>query len=410
MLDYAIHNVMYYKNLYSNFSGSNLIEFYEQLPQLQKTEILHNIEDHTSNEYKKFPQNRYIDVHYTSGSTGHYLKVLWDRREHLKSSIYLARMRYNYYGIIPEDKSVSFFTSSYYGNRLVRSTDFKLNFNGKNIEFCKINLTENRLYNIINMIHDFDPVWFNLQPSIALILADTYTKYRYLLPKSLRYIELSGEYLTTQVRVKLESIFHVPIVNLYGCTEANALAFECPYGHLHCLYQNALIEVYQENKSVINQEGNIVITSFINHAMPFIKYAIGDKGRIIIDKNCSCGLETPIIELKYGRENSYILLKNGMQLNVYVLIHIIELANEQTNGIIEQFQIIQEKYDKLTIQLVIKNSYENWKLEIESMFFKFIAEEKAFSDIQWQIKYVQKIYPNEETGKVNNFVQLIREE
>ena len=99
-----------------------------------------------------------------------------------------------------------------------------------------------------------------------------------------------------------------------------------------------------------------------------------------------------------------------MQLNVYVLIHIIELANEQTNGIIEQFQIIQEKYDKLTIQLVIKNSYENWKLEIESMFFKFIAEEKAFSDIQWQIKYVQKIYPNEETGKVNNFVQLIREE
>ena len=76
MLDYAIHNVMYYKNLYSNFSGSNLIEFYEQLPQLQKTEILHNIEDHTSNEYKKFPQNRYIDVHYTSGSTGHYLKVL----------------------------------------------------------------------------------------------------------------------------------------------------------------------------------------------------------------------------------------------------------------------------------------------------------------------------------------------
>ena len=49
------------------------------------------------------------------------------------------------------------------------------------------------------MIHDFDPVWFNLQPSIALILADTYTKYRYLLPKSLRYIELSGEYLTTLV-------------------------------------------------------------------------------------------------------------------------------------------------------------------------------------------------------------------
>ena len=47
---------------------------------------------------------------------------------------------------------------------------------------------------------------------------------------------------------------------------------------------------------------------------------------------------------------------------------------------------------------------------MESMFFKFIAEEKAFSDIQWQIKYVQKIYPNEETGKVNNFVQLIREE
>ena len=406
ILDYAVRNVDYYKNLYSEFGGGSLMDFFDQLPQLQKTELIQNMEQHVSNEYKRYPHNQYVDLRRTSGSTGHFLRIMWDKRDNVKSLVPLWRMRHSYYGIVPEDKCVSFYTSTFYGNKLVQSPESELHDNGKNLTFCKINLSEERLEQIIKDIYDYEPVWFNLQPSIAMLLADAYRKNRNLLPKSLRYIELTGEYLTESVRNELQEIFQVPMANQYGCNEANSLAMECPCGHLHLLCENALTEVYHEGKPVLNQEGEIVITSLTNHAMPFIKYALGDRGKIITGQSCACGNENPILQLTYGRANNYILLKNGRRLSVYVLIHIILTVSERTNHIIEQFQIIQHDYDNITLRLVLKKTYEGWKPEVENMFTKFIVEEENLKTFQYHFEYTERIYPDEKTGKLASFIQL----
>lgn len=410
ILAYAVYNVDYYKNLYSSFRGGNLMDFFEKLPQLQKTELIQNMERHISNEYKRYPHNQYIDLRFTSGSTGHYLKVMWDKRDNVKSLVPLWRIRHSYYGIVPEDKCVSFYTSTFYGNKLVRSPESELIDNGKNLAFCKINLSEERLQHIIEAIHEYDPVWFNLQPSMAMLLADAYRENKKLLPKSLRYIELNGEFLTAQVRNELQDVFHVLIANQYGCNEANSLAMECPYGHLHLLCENSLTEVYHEDKPVFNQEGEIVITSLTNHAMPFIKYALGDRGKIITGQSCDCGNKSPIIDLTYGRANNYILIKNGYKLSVYVLIHIIVTVSERTNHITEQFQIIQSNYENIILRLVLKKTYEGWKSEVENMFSKFIVEEENLKDFHYHFEYADRIYPDEQTGKLKSFIQLVKED
>lgn len=78
----------------------------------------------------------------------------------------------------------------------------------------------------------------------------------------------------------LEKQFGIPIINEYGASELDLIAFENPQGEWQVNSETLFIEILDENNQVLpyGKEGRIVITSLFNKANPFIRYDIGDIG------------------------------------------------------------------------------------------------------------------------------------
>lgn len=96
-------------------------------------------------------------------------------------------------------------------------------------------------------------------------------------PKSLKYIELTGELLLDSDRNLIEDVFHIRPINMYGTNETNGIAIECNHGNLHILEDNVIVEVLKNGMPVMDEEGDIFVTCLNNYAMPFIRYETGDK-------------------------------------------------------------------------------------------------------------------------------------
>lgn len=78
----------------------------------------------------------------------------------------------------------------------------------------------------------------------------------------------------------LEKQFGIPVVNEYGASELDLIAFQNPIGEWQANCETLFIEVLDDNNNVLpnGKEGRIVITSLYNKAHPFIRYDIGDIG------------------------------------------------------------------------------------------------------------------------------------
>ena len=96
----------------------------------------------------------------------------------------------------------------------------------------------------------------------------------------------------------MEEAFNVPIISEYGASEVGYIGTELTPN----IWQVAKENVFLEN----DKNGNILVTSLHNKAMPFIRYNIGDVGQIESDSN---GYQ--LIEGLKGRENDTITLPSG---------------------------------------------------------------------------------------------------
>ena len=100
-------------------------------------------------------------------------------------------------------------------------------------------------------------------------------------PSNLKYIEMSGEYLFDNYKKQIEETFDVYTANQYGCNEANEIAYEFKCRNMHVIENNVIVEVLKDGKPVINEEGDIYVTSLKNFAMPF--YSLSDGRQRYID-------------------------------------------------------------------------------------------------------------------------------
>ena len=101
----------------------------------------------------------------------------------------------------------------------------------------------------------------------------------------------------------MEAFFNCKVASQYGCYEVNSIAYECPFHKLHVMTENVYVEIVEDNQ--------ICITSKHNRVMPFVRYKVGDRGRLCTDKNCSCGSQEPILELEMARDNDLIQKADG---------------------------------------------------------------------------------------------------
>ena len=190
---------------------------------------------------------------------------------------------------------------------------------------------------------------------------------------------------------------------MYGCHEIWAIAYECSCGNLHILENNVILEILdEEGKGVgYNQEGEIVLTSLIQKSMPFIRYKIGDRGKIK-KSECLCGRTSDVLELSAARVADDIVMEDGRRISSIVFLHILMLVN-QDRILIKQFQIYQRNFKKFEIFIV--PSIENDKKNIESIFKKVLFDVLK-ENVELEFIYRDDIVVNSKSGKVKYFFPL----
>ena len=330
----------------------------------------------------------------TSGSTGKYMEIFWKHTDYKKSMMPLWLLRKKYYGIEPNDKLCFFFTlgeEKYEErNKIVENNQ---------VGYSKSNLTMESIRDIYMDICEERPKWMLLQPSMAVLLCQCVRKYGLSPVESLKYIEFSGEILTEQVRNDVKEVFGCAVANQYGANEFNSIAYECPCGNMHVMISNVYVEVMIDNEAVPEgTEGELIITTKTNTAMPLIRYKIGDMG-CVKKSSCNCGNSKPVLELTSGRTNDWILCENGEKKMAYVLVRAIDCINNISEGAIKQFQIIQKAVNKFVINLVMDEDEREYFVAkgMEQEFKKYIADDEV-SKSEFVFEYYDEMFPEQILG------------
>jgi phenylacetate-CoA ligase len=120
----------------------------------------------------------------------------------------------------------------------------------------------------------------------------------------LRALLVAGELLSDARRARVAALWNAQVFNLYGCTEAGNIAADCEAGRLHLSWDHFLLEVLNEQtwEPVPPGElGTAVVTTLTRHAMPLLRFVLGDHVRLREEPRCPCGRTAPVLE-HHGRD------------------------------------------------------------------------------------------------------------
>lgn len=385
---YAYECVPFYRDM-----ANEEILSWEDYPIVDKKMIRQKLDSVFSPEYMMDFLSGQLEHVMTSGSTGDCLEIFWKREQNVKSLIPLWSKRKKYYGISPGDRRCYFFTT-----KMIDGKELQIEETKYGLGFHKMDLSENKILEIYKKMLEFSPKWMIVQPSIILLFMNVLKKHDLQRLPELKYIELTGERVTGHEKSVISDFFGCKVASQYGCYEVNSIAYECPYGGMHVMSENVYVET--------TSDGDICITSLHNKVMPFIRYKIGDRGKLIQNHSCPCGSDEPIVELSMARENDWIYNADGTVCHSDLFCNVIDKINLALQQAVLQYQIIQTDYREFEVYLVIEDEEDAW--EIQKLFVEYYEMHRERS--RFEFFFVDYLYPSEKTGKLAWFISEVRGE
>lgn len=139
--------------------------------------------------------------------------------------------------------------------------------------------------------------------------------------KFIKCIFTESETLPRHLRDYIQDSLDVEIFEDYASHDSLSITYECSHHRHHIVEDRIYLEILDdEGRSVPDGvEGNIVITSYLERAMPMLRYSSGDKG-IRSSEPCPCGRTFRTLRLTKARANDCIYLKNGLKIYSSTLV------------------------------------------------------------------------------------------
>ncbi len=385
---------------YFSIKGQKISDdFLIRTPYMDKYDVQRFQDEMLVGRYQNTYRNQLLKIR-TSGSTGKIVEILWNPDDYIASNLSLWRERWRYYRIKNTDFYLTFHSLIYSGTQVRENRELEIILNKTYLSINKLLFSESKLDDYIKLFARYPIKWIFTQPSMLLIFIKALQKNN-LDPKRifphLRYIELNGEILFQSEQELFYDFFKVPIANLYGASEVNGIAYQCPGGHLHILEKNVKVQLFNYRR--INEhiyEGEIAVSSLHNKVMPIISYALGDK--VTIDTNVTCKYSiSPVVNILIGRSNDRIPLLGNISFSSYQLSYWVERVNTEIGNPILEYKA-NYKNQKITIFLYIKQDFRGWENEIVYRFKKHLEK----SNIKEKIDCICLLNPIElsDNGKV----------
>lgn len=152
---------------------------------------------------------------------------------------------------------------------------------------------------VVNLMKNIQVTVLTCLPLQVLLIAETAellgSEPRQDFPH-LRAICTAGEPLSPARRRLLQSIWGVPIFDIYGMAEIGTAVVDCEYGQPHTLEDYFVFELLDKDlKTDVKpgQVGHLVVTTLRKRATPMIRYLTGDRARVVA-KDCACGRDSSL--------------------------------------------------------------------------------------------------------------------
>lgn len=127
-------------------------------------------------------------------------------------------------------------------------------------------------------------------------------------PPRLDGIVVGGQRLEDYQKEKIEGAFRCPVYNRYGCSEVTNISCECKRQEgQHVNYDTLWVEVVDGNdRPVVGEPGEVVVTDLMNRSMPYLRYRTRDQA-VMSDRKCSCGRNFPMLEKVIGKTIEHVI-------------------------------------------------------------------------------------------------------
>ncbi|MEV8218556.1 hypothetical protein AB0O65_02215 [Microbacterium sp. NPDC077391] len=287
--------------------------------------------------------SRDLLVSRTGGSTGRPLQVFNDRRAPVAALWWRV---YSWWGIHPSDHAAFIYRQSRVGAKKLRydmewwpTRHLLLDARGATPE----------------SIADFEREVARLRPRLLVGYVEGVVDFARFVARQgmsvpgLAAISVTASMLHPGQREEVESVLRAPVFDTYRSAEVPWIAAECAaHSGLHVLSDRRRVDIVDGTAAVLEPGavGDVLVTDFDNRAYPLIRYAIGDRSRII-GGECACGRSLARIDHIQGRIADVLRTPSGRSVSGGLG----GLFNAWP-GVVRQFQIHQTEDYSVTIRYV----------------------------------------------------------
>lgn len=394
ILNYHLNKNGFYKELTKNSNG---FKNWSDVPVMTKKDLQQPLISRLSDGFK--PGNCYINK--TSGSSGDPFIFAKDKFTHAMTWA-IIQQRFGWYGI---DFNTSL-QARFYGIPLDfwgYSTEKIKDYLSQRMRFSVFDLSDKafdkHLQKFVTEPFEYINGYTSAIVQFAKYLIGHKIRLKTICP-TLKVCVVTSEMLFETDKELMETTFGVPVVNEYGASELDLIAFETPAGEWRINTESLYVEVLDHNNQVLpfGQEGKIVITSLYNKAHPFIRYDIGDTG-IISESSTAVDL---ILEKLTGRTNDIAVLPSG-KTSAGLTFYYITKSIIEDDGNVKEFIIEQLNTSTFKIIYTCEQPLEDFKKD------KIKAEMERYLEPGLVILFEQtKCLDRSKRGKLKQFSSQLK--
>lgn len=332
----ATHTDFYAGKYAGHVSPEGALSSIDELPVLTKDEVL----QHRDRMVSRTLAPGRLRLGSTGGSTGKPLTFYYDQH---KMELMRAGMcrSYMWSGWRPGERILNFWGAR---QDIKKNTGIKKKYHeflAAETTIPAYQYTEAQLSDWAKYISAYRPVLLQGYASILAELARYIVDQKLSMPVSLRGVYSTAEVLYDWQRQLMEQAFCCKVFNQYGSREIPNMAVECQHGNQHILTDMVYMESVREGG-----EDKLLMTSLTNRVMPFIRYEIGDAGKLKAGE-CSCGSPFPMMEMGMCRSNDIVLTAAGKRVYPSYFIHLLD----DVRGV-KQYQFVQDSPGNMKLHVV----------------------------------------------------------
>ncbi len=339
IVNYHLQNNSFYKLM----NNRNSYKDWNSLPVLTKSDLQIPLEERLSDGFSL--KNVYINK--TSGSTGNPFYFAKDKFSHALTWAIIEN-RFNWYEL--------------YGNKQARFYGEPKEFIARSKERLKDFLSNRSKFNVFDLSDSAFEKWILKFSKTKYIYINGYTTVihafaSYLNTKgivlkdicnTLKVCVVTSEMCFEEDKKTMEKAFGVPIINEYGASELDIIAFQNKMNQWLLTTESLFIEVLDDNNQSLpdGETGKLVITSLYNKSHPFIRYEIGDVGSIT-----RLGSRKVILNKLEGRKEDLVYLPSG-KVTPGLTFYYITKSVMTDKGNVKEIKVIQKTIDTFEINYV----------------------------------------------------------